>query len=205
MVRAVDALLGALGMAPELAVGHSAGAAIALRLALDTPRLAGGVVSLNGALAPFPGAAGHIFPALAQLLFLNPLAIQMFAWRAAQPGAVERLIQSTGSRIDQRGLRCYEALLRTTGHINGALAMMARWNLHPLRADLPRLSAPLTLVAAQGDRAVPPRVAHDTRALLPHATLITLPALGHLAHEEAPGRVAEIVRAAAGSLAGARV
>jgi magnesium chelatase accessory protein len=103
------------------------------------------------------------------------------------------LIESTGSKIDRAGLEDYRKLLRTTGHIAGALGMMANWNLHPLVADLPRLTAQLTLVAAQNDRAVPPRVAERIKALAPASRLILLPGLGHLAHEEAPARLAEIV------------
>jgi magnesium chelatase accessory protein len=198
MVKSLAALLTTLEAKPVLAVGHSAGAAVALRLRLDHDLVSGGVVSLNGALQPFPGAAGQIFPVLARLLFLNPLAIQAFAWRASQGGAVARLIESTGSTIDAAGLEQYGRLMRTTGHIDGALGMMAHWNLVPLQTDLPAFPAPVTLVAALGDRAVPPAVARDAQARIPGATLIELPSLGHLAHEEAPGRVAAIIREAAG-------
>ncbi len=197
MARGVTSLLKALDLRPQLAVGHSAGAAIALRLRLDGADLEGGVVSLNGALQPFPGAAGHVFPVLARLLFLNPLAIQMFAWRAASPGAVARLMESTGSRIDANGLDQYRRLLSTTGHLDGALGMMAHWDLLPLQADLARLRGPLTLVAAQNDLAVPPRVAEEAKALVPHAELIAIPDLGHLAHEEAPERFADLIRTVA--------
>jgi magnesium chelatase accessory protein len=197
MARGLAALLTKLEVEPAFAVGHSAGAAIAMRMALDG-RFDGGVVSLNGALQPFPGAAGHIFPAMAKLLFLNPVAQQMFAWRASRPGAVARLIESTGSKIDAAGIRYYGALLGATGHIAGALGMMARWDLHPLQADLPTFSAPLTLVAGERDHAVPPKVAEDVHAMIPRSRLIRLPGLGHLAHEEAPERIAEIVRQAVG-------
>jgi magnesium chelatase accessory protein len=196
MVRGLDALLEVLKVRPDHAVGHSAGAAVAMRLRLDTERISGGVISLNGALEPFPGAAGQIFPVLAKLLFLNPLAIQTFAWRAGRPGAVARLMESTGSVIDPAGLELYRRLMRTTGHIDGALGMMARWNLAPLQADLPRFTAPLTLVAAENDRAVPPSVARSAKTLAPHAHLVPLPGLGHLAHEEDPERLAEIIREA---------
>ena len=204
MTRGVAALLSVLAMSPVAAVGHSAGAAIALRLRLDAKPdradlLARGVVSLNGALSPFPGAAGHVFPALAKLLFLNPFAIRLFAWRAARPGAVARLIESTGSRIDVAGLDFYQRLMRTTGHIEGALAMMSRWDLEPLRADLGRIDAPLTLVAAANDHAVPPHVAREAAALTPGASVIDVPKLGHLAHEEAPDRLARIIRDALGA------
>lgn len=197
MARALGALLDVLDRRPHGAVGHSAGAAIALRLRLDGRIGDGGVVSLNGALQPFPGAAAHVFPAMAKLLFLNPFANQIFAWRAARPGAIARLIESTGSRIDPAGLDYYGRLLRTPGHIAGALGMMASWNLEPLLVDLPGLPGPLTLVAAENDRAVPPRVARAVKALLPAGDLVALPGLGHLAHEEAPETIAQIVRRAA--------
>jgi magnesium chelatase accessory protein len=197
MSAALADLLETLDVRPEVVVGHSAGAAIALRLALDRRNDVRALISLNGALKPFPGAAGHVFPTLAKLLFLNPLAIQMFSWRASWPGAVARLIESTGSRIDDSGLDCYARLLRTTGHVAGALGMMANWDLTPLQSDLPRLAVPLTLVAARNDRAVPPRVAAEVKASLTGADLVELPELGHLAHEEAPHLIAEIVRQAA--------
>ena len=194
MAKSLEALLDTLDVRPVAAIGHSAGAAIAIRLRLAGRIGEGGVISLNGALQPFPGAAGHIFPALAKLMFLNPFAVQMFAWRAARPGAISRLIESTGSRIDASGLDFYGRLLRTTGHIAGALGMMAGWDLAPLVAQLPALPPPLTLVAAERDHAVPPRVARDVKAMIAEATIVRLPALGHLAHEEAPDRVAEIIR-----------
>ena len=196
MARGVSRLMEALGAQPVMTVGHSAGAAIALRLRLDTQIGDRGVVSLNGALQPFKGAAGHIFPAIAKLLFLNPVAIQMFAWRAARPGAVARLLENTGSTIDHAGLDYYGRLLRTTGHVEGALGMMANWDLHALLGRDGGLPRPLTLVVGDQDRAVPPSVSQIVAANTPGARLVSLPGLGHLAHEEAPDRTAMIVREA---------
>ena len=154
-----------------------------------------GVVCLNGALQPFEGAAGQIFPAIAKLLFLNPVAIQMFAWRAARPGAVARLLENTGSKIDAAGLDYYGRLLRTTGHIQGALGMMANWDLRTL-LERNVLPTPLTLVVGEKDRAVPPSVGQTAAAGTPGALVVSLPGLGHLAHEEAPDRIAAIVKEA---------
>ncbi len=192
MARSLRALMAALGAAPAVAVGHSAGAAIALRVQIDGPLLSERVVALNGALQPFPGAAGHIFPALAKLLFLNPLAINMFAFQASRPAAVARLIEGTGSRIDAAGLELYGRLMRTTGHVEGALGMMAGWNLQPLVEAFDH-AGPLTLVAAANDLAVPPRIAHDTAPRVPGARVVDVAGLGHLAHEEDPKRFAEII------------
>jgi magnesium chelatase accessory protein len=194
MARALGGLLEALDVRPAFAVGHSAGAAIALRMRLQGRIGEGGVVAINGALKPFPGAAGHIFPAMAKLLFLNPLAIQTFTWRAGRPGAVSRLIEGTGSRIDASGLGYYARLFRTSGHVAGALGMMANWDLQPLVDDLPNLTGPVTLIAGENDRAVPPSVAREVAAIVHGADVVHVPGLGHLAHEEAPEQVAEIVR-----------
>jgi magnesium chelatase accessory protein len=75
--------------------------------------------------------------------------------------------------------------------------MMANWNLRPLVRDLPRLHSALVLIAASNDRAIPPDVARRVRELVPHATLEQMTGHGHLAHEEAPEKVAEIIVRAA--------
>jgi magnesium chelatase accessory protein len=193
MADALARLLAALEIKPDFVVGHSAGAAIALRLVLDRKILPRAVISVNGALLPFPGAAAFLFPALAKLMFLNPFAAPILAHRAGDPAAILRLIEGTGSRIDATGLQLYGRLLRTRRHVEATLGMMANWDLVPLRRDLPRLSVPLTLVAADGDTAVPPRVARETAALVPGASVVAVRDLGHLAHEEAPAMFADII------------
>jgi magnesium chelatase accessory protein len=53
------------------------------------------------------------------------------------------------------------------------------------------------LVVAESDRTVPPWQARHVWQQLPAAVrepLVSLPGLGHLAHEEAPERVAAVVR-----------
>ena len=186
-------LLDALGVAPALAVGHSAGAAVLARMALDgriAPRL---LVSLNGALLPPRGWAGVFFLPTARLLALNPLIPHLVSWRASDRTAVARLIDSTGSTLDEEGAALYRRLVRSPQHVAGALAMMARWDLRPLCADLPRLAVPCVLVAGEADRTVAPREADAVRQLVPGARVVSLPRLGHLAHEEAPQQIADLV------------
>jgi magnesium chelatase accessory protein len=193
LAGALTELLAGLRVAPQIVVGHSAGAAILVRMALDESIGPKGIVSLNGALLPLHGLAGLLFSPAAKLLSFNPLVPRLFAWRASDDGAVRRLIASTGSILDARGIALYGRLLRSPPHVSGALAMMARWDLRPLQRDLPRLRAPLVLVAAGNDRTLPPAEARRVRALQPAAELVDLPALGHLAHEEQPALVAGIV------------
>ncbi|MCE2971250.1 MAG: alpha/beta fold hydrolase [Burkholderiales bacterium] len=194
MAEAVAQLVQALDVKPALAVGHSAGAAILIRMTLDARIAPRAIVSLNGALLPFTGLAGVLFLPLARLLSLNPLVPRFFAWRALDRRAVERLVQSTGSTLNDRQLAFYIRLLRNAAHVQGALDMMANWDLRALAEDLPRLEVPLTLVAAERDGTVPPTQAEQVRALLPTALVVRLAGLGHLAHEEDAARVAALIQ-----------
>lgn len=192
MARRLDALLIQLGIRPALVVGHSAGAAVALRMALDGAIAPAGIVSLNGALQPFRGPAGPLFSAIAKALFLNPLAPRVFAW-GADRRRVERLLRNTGSQLDPEGVELYQRLFRNPGHVAGTIAMMANWDLAALLRELPRLGPRLLLVAAEGDRAVPAAGAQAVARRVPRATFVQVPRLGHLAHEEDPERFAEII------------
>ncbi|MFO1328706.1 MAG: alpha/beta fold hydrolase BchO [Rubrivivax sp.] len=184
------------GRQPALLVGHSAGAAIALQMVLDgavQPRV---VVSINGAILPLRGAVGRWFSPTARLLATNPLVPGAFAAWASLPGVARRLLDSTGSRVDPLGERCYARLVSDPSHAAGALRLMASWALEPLEAALPGLHTPLWLLAAAGDRTLPPAHARRVHALLPHAHLVELPGLGHLAHEEDAEAVAALVQQA---------
>ncbi|HEY4975216.1 MAG TPA: alpha/beta fold hydrolase BchO, partial [Steroidobacteraceae bacterium] len=137
MSGAVGALLQALALSPQLVIGHSAGAAIAVRMALDrqfSPRM---LISLNGALLPFDRRHELMFAPLARLLASLPFTPRVFAWRARDRGAVERLIASTGSRLDRADVDRYWRLVRSPGHIAGVLRMMAQWKLDSLQRQLP--------------------------------------------------------------------
>lgn len=197
LAASLAALLAEIRAEPAVAIGHSAGAAILARMALDRRIAPRRLIALNGALMPFGGAAGHIFPAMAKLLFINSIAPKIFAWRAGDRAAVERVIASTGSRIAPEGLALYQRLFRSRVHVAAALAMMANWDLSSLAKELPRLPCPMTLIVGSGDLAVPPDQAFQLARTMPGAKVEVLRRLGHLAHEEDPARVAAAIFEAA--------
>jgi magnesium chelatase accessory protein len=193
MASGLQALLRALGVEPVFAVGHSAGAAILARMCLDGAIAPRGLVSLNGALLELPGLPRAVFSPLARLLAASPLP-RLFAWRARDRSAVERLVASTGSQLDAAGVDLYARLVRDPAHVEGVLTMMARWDLATLEADLPALAVPLLLVVGLQDGTVPPSEGRRVRDRVPRAELVELPGLGHLAHEERPATVAQLLR-----------
>ncbi|MCE9656945.1 MAG: alpha/beta fold hydrolase [Burkholderiales bacterium] len=190
MGRLVAQLLKVLGVEPEFVVGHSAGAAIAARMSLDGRLAPRALVSLNGAFLPFAGAL-RVFSPVAKFLASTSLAARLAAVRARDPRAVGRLLASTGSTLDARGTALYAQLVQSAGHVAGALAMMASWDLDGLPRELRRLSALVLLLVGENDLTVSPQQASRVAALLPHAEVERLPGLGHLAHEEQPQLVAE--------------
>ncbi len=195
MARAVGELLDVLEIRPQAIAGHSAGAAIAIRMALDGVADPAAIIGLNAALLPFPGLAAALFPTLARLLFVNPFAPHILSRLMRTPGETARfLARSTGSRIDQQGIGCYERLFATSDHCAGAIGMMADWDLEALKRDLPRLHTPLLLVHGEADAAIPLATARGAAAMVSGAQLQTLPRLGHLAHEEKPADIAVIIR-----------
>lgn len=195
MAQAIHSLLLALELSPALVMGHSAGAAIGVRMCLDrliTPQF---LLSINGAFLPLGGMAGQLFSPVARLMSALPFVPQVFSWRAADPAVLQRLMDGTGSKLDATGMALYGKLVSNPGHAAGALGMMANWDLPQLMQDLPRLEIPLYLLVGSQDRTISPREASRVMAVLkPSArrTVTTLPGLGHLAHEERPDLVAKV-------------
>lgn len=196
IARAVAALTDRLGFAPRLVIGHSAGAAILARLIAEKRLAPDLFVAINGAFLPFEGFARHLFPAAARVLFVNPIAARLFSW-AADRNAVANMLAGMGTKLDTRGLDLYVRLMRSPAHTGGALEMMANWDLTRMSADLANLSCPTLLIVGANDRAIRPRDAEKVARGMTRAGIETLTGLGHLAHEEAPERVAAVISAAA--------
>jgi magnesium chelatase accessory protein len=197
MTRSLAALLRTLVVSPTLVIGHSAGAAIAARLALNREVEPRCLISLNGALLPLSGFKHPAFTPLVRAVVSSHWLPRWFAKRLESPREVDRLLESTGSRVDERGRECYRRLSRCPGHTGAALAMMGVWDLRPLEVELSRLAVPLHLLIGGQDRMILPGEAVKVRQLVPSATVEQWPTLGHLAHEEDPARLADWVLARA--------
>ena len=103
------------------------------------------------------------------------------------------MLADTGSKLDRDGVDLYWKLAQSPDHIAAAFGMMAEWDLPHLEKDLRKLKTPLVLLAATKDRSIDPSDAERVRAILPQTTVVPVEGLGHLAHEEDPELVADIV------------
>jgi magnesium chelatase accessory protein len=187
---AINALLALMAIEPTIIVGHSAGAAIGVKLAIDRPDLRL-LVGVSPALTPFDGAAGFVFPMMAKLIHLNPASAPMIAAAAGDRRRVERLISQTGSKLSAEGVELYARLLRYPGHIRGALSMMAGWDLSTMPDQLAKLRCGALFIIGGNDKATPPKSIETAAAFAAHADCWTVEGLGHLLHEEDPKQIAQ--------------
>jgi magnesium chelatase accessory protein len=191
MAEDLVALCADQGWQPQAVIGHSAGGALALRLAEMLPLKA--AVGINAALGKFDGPAGVVFPILARLLALNPVVPSLFARLAGTETAVRRLLGSTGSQVDAEGLRLYRRLVSDPAHVDGTLAMMAQWQLDGLLARLPQIALPVLFLTGANDRTVPASVSREAATRMPQAEVVDLAGLGHLVQEEAALQTASVL------------
>lgn len=185
----IAALLAQLDMHPVALIGHSAGAVIAHHLVsrLDnTPS----VVSLNGAFDPFPGLAGLIFPTMARALSLAPFVPQAIARTLGSSQRVQGILSTTGSRITPEMLRCYTILVQRENHLAGTLGMMSTWDLDELYIRASALTQHQLFIVGDRDTTVSPETSRRFARRFANAQFRSLLALGHLAQEEAPERIA---------------
>jgi magnesium chelatase accessory protein len=193
MALALGELLRALGLRPALGVGHSAGAAVLLRMDIDELIAPDLIVSLNGALQPFAGLAGQVFAPIARMLALMPVVPGIFAWRASDPNVIDDLLKRTGSKLDPDGVAQYRVLAKNAAHVGAALGMMANWDLPGLKRDLGKVRARVLLIAGALDEMVPPSDGVASQKDIVGSQLVRLKGLGHLAHEEQPSLVARLI------------
>lgn len=183
-----------IGFSPQVVVGHSAGAAVAVALYLRQRDTIKAIVGLNPALQPYGGVFRVLFEPLAKAFAAFPLTAKIASLRAKSREGIRELIDSTGSKIDERGLTLYQSLFTKKDHVQATLDMMAQWDLDEVSSALSQLDVPCHIVVGDNDKSVPPIQSQRVSKIIPNCTLTIQRGLGHLAHEEAPTETAEIIR-----------
>ncbi|MFN3231251.1 MAG: alpha/beta fold hydrolase BchO [Alphaproteobacteria bacterium] len=193
MAAAIADLMQVLGLHPDFIAGHSAGTAVAVQMTTLDRIDPQAIASINGALMPWRGIAGQLFSPLAKVLASTSIAARVFAKRASQPDVIHRMLRETGSRLDAQGAEYYRRLAADPDHVAATLGMMANWDLRPLQAVLHTLKPHALFITGSNDKTIPPGDSHRVRRMVPDAKEETLLRLGHLAHEEAPDAVSDLL------------
>jgi pimeloyl-ACP methyl ester carboxylesterase len=194
MAPFVAAFLDALDIAPPMhVVGHSAGGAIALRLALADPER---ILTLTLVDSAGLGPEVHPLLALDTLPIIGELAIML---SRLPGGSMGRTVMSTAMlfarpwRIPAEFLAEQHALGRRPGQLESSTAV-ARALFGPigqrqvLLDQLSTLTTPTLVVWGGCDYVLPVNHAQTAVNRLPNGRLAVLPDCGHLPHVEHPRR-----------------
>lgn len=193
--RSVRELLLALGVERVAAVGHGAGGAIAMLLAVgaddDLPAADVGALVLIDSLAPGirVGAPSASRP--------RPSAGEPAsdAARTAVASAIERGMRRP-ERLGERDVAAYLRPFDDEERARQQLRAMAEAGEDALagrEAALGRLETPVFLLWGEDDALVPVAAAERLQEAMPSATLAVLPGCGHLLPEDAPETIAPLV------------
>jgi magnesium chelatase accessory protein len=185
MGRVLGALLDAMQLTPAVAAGHSAGAAVLLRMCIDGTISPARLVGVCAALVAPPAWYVTLIAPLLGAVLETDLVADGGAQLAAGTRLVEHMLQSTGSQLTPHQLAHYRRLCENPAHVHAALTMMARWDLPALMRDVHALQTPVRIIAARGDRWIPLGPLSRAVQRIPRAELVVEEG-GHLLMEERP-------------------
>jgi 3-oxoadipate enol-lactonase len=177
----VARLLNEQGVQEATVVGHGWGGMVALQLAVDQPQFVGRLVLLSpvedeARVAPWRHVAG--------LPYVGRLAV----WAGGTGGPLWEILQRRGFHDPSLASASYLHAMREPGRIVGTMDALLAMARSPedsdLPAALPRVRAPVLVVAGEQDRVAPPHEAERLAAALPDATMVLLPGAGHALHVE---------------------
>lgn len=169
------AFMDALKMRTAILVGHSMGSAIALTLAIQSPKRVLGLGLLGS------GLRLAVSPSLLQSAadpstFLS--AVQWVTEYSYSPQADPRLMELGEKRMAEiRPPVLYGDFLACDGFDASA-------------ADLSRIHAPILILVGEQDKMTPPRLSRALNEQIPRSRLVTLPDTGHMLMLERPDLVA---------------
>lgn len=183
-----QAVIEHLDLEHYILVGHSMGGKVSQLIASRRPR---GLVGLV-LIAPAPPSP----MALPRHVRLS--MVQAYATRESVIATVEQVLAP--ERLDPTDLEVVIA-----DSLAGAPEARAAWPLvmsqEDITAAVTAIEVPVIVLSGERDRVDPPQVLRrEVLPRIPQATLYVLPHVGHLAPIQAPGEVADLIRAFALSL-----
>lgn len=175
----------ALDLRDVVVCGHSLGGAIALRVAVSEPGIAG-LVLLN------PGIISTGVPALARYLFfpLPRVQARLFGDPEFRRDFLRRSFVDPSIVTDQV-IADLARTSRSEGYLAGMTHLMGQYQPASESALLASVRVPALIVWGARDRGKPAGEFEELRSRLPHGEAVLVPTAGHYVHEEAPRETAD--------------
>jgi pimeloyl-ACP methyl ester carboxylesterase len=180
-VHIISSLLDTLGVDQAVVVGHSMGGRLAWRLAAEQPQRVRQLVLIAPDGFASPGFEYGKAP---------EVGISVRAMRYVLPKALLRLslapAYADASKLNDSTVNRYYDMMLAPDVRTALIARMQQLVLQEPTPWLARIRAPTLLLWGEQDAMIPPANARDYQAAMPQASLVLLPGVGHLPHEEAP-------------------
>lgn len=173
---AVRAELARRGLGHVCLVGHSLGSAISLRMAVDYPALVSRLVLIGA------GARMRVLPALLDEARTDPPAAK---WKLVEMAFTPAHRSQACAFFEQVTPPAPGMLYRDLAACDG----------FDMMNELGHIAQPTLIVTGEEDRLTPPKYARFLAEHLDNAQLALLPNAGHYAQLEAPGAIADAIRA----------
>ena len=194
----VDLTLGVmdqLGIGEAVLVGNSAGGTVAMLAALAHPERVKALVLLDPSVYGGGGGQSPIVRWLIntpQMRRLGPLlARQIERWGLD----FARSAWHDPTRITDEILQGYQKPLQAADWDRALWELAAAGRPSGLPARLAELQLPVLVITGDNDRIVPTQQSVKLAAELPNATLVVVPACGHVPQEECPQAVLDAIQA----------
>ena len=178
-------LLDALGVQRAILVGNSAGGTVAMLTALAHPERVQGLILVDAAIYVSGGTPGFLRPLLntPQMRRVGPLLVRRISTWGEDFG---RMAWHDPSKITPEIWEGYLRPLRAENW-DRALWEFTRASRAPhLAARLPEVQVDCLVITGDDDRIVPTAQSVRLSQELPRATLVVIPACGHVPQEECP-------------------
>jgi 3-oxoadipate enol-lactonase len=173
----LDELVRELGIAPSVVAGHSMGAKVALRFAIDYPAQTRALVLIA------PVAAGNAGFSEKGEAYLRATA--------GDPSAARNWLRKTISRDDDALLDRLGAAAAATPP-GAVLEALESWMHTDLEEAVKRIDVPALVIAPEGD--APEMQERRVAGLLPNARYVLLDDCAHYAILEKPREIAQLIK-----------
>jgi pimeloyl-ACP methyl ester carboxylesterase/quercetin dioxygenase-like cupin family protein len=182
------AVLERLGLDRPLLVGHSLGAAVALKLALERPELVGALVLIGGE-ADLSNLAPRMLASAERIEELGLEAWIADFWSKNPPFAAASLVREPALLEDYRGW------LLENDPVDYVRQCRAIASAESLSGRLGEVAVPALVVVGGADDRTLPEHGRALADALPDGRLVELPNVGHTIPLEAPGATAQAISA----------
>jgi magnesium chelatase accessory protein len=187
-------LLRALGVKQiDSIIGHSAGATLGLQYSLLYPAPKR-ILGLNPSLVSLPSFYHSFLAPLINPIATSSFVSSMIADFLPYTSMIDKLLDSTNSKLNGIQRERYKLLFKQKNHINGSLNFMAATDIPNLLAHAHEITSELTFLVANQDSWVrKEELLTVIHRYFPRSTVIQKDG-GHLFHEANPGAALAIIQ-----------